>query len=194
MATNKNITMKQFNGVDYDTLYPKTIASQVEGLVDPFGPWKYGGKVTSIGEAGKVVFYTPKSGETFSSIINQLCVCVNSLNGIYSGSAATVNLNVYFGTEYANTSLNRNIYFSIFTAYMNNDDKIVNMSNSKFLFQKVGFDNAKAYYYPSLIRSAAPISKDILLQENIDIDNLIFYVERDNGIQVNSIDMDLYYR
>ena len=32
MATNKNITMKQFNGTDYDTLYPKTIASQVDGL------------------------------------------------------------------------------------------------------------------------------------------------------------------
>ena len=31
MATNKNITMKQFNGVDYDTLYPKTKLEQVEG-------------------------------------------------------------------------------------------------------------------------------------------------------------------
>ena len=29
MATDKNITMKQFNGTDYDTLYPKTIASQI---------------------------------------------------------------------------------------------------------------------------------------------------------------------
>ena len=29
MATEKNITMKQFNGTDYDTLYPKTIASQI---------------------------------------------------------------------------------------------------------------------------------------------------------------------
>ena len=29
MATEKNITMKQFNGMDYDTLYPKTIASQI---------------------------------------------------------------------------------------------------------------------------------------------------------------------
>lgn len=29
MATNKNITMKHFNGTDYDTLYPKTIASQI---------------------------------------------------------------------------------------------------------------------------------------------------------------------
>lgn len=31
MATNKNITMKQFNGIDYDTLYPKTKVEQVEG-------------------------------------------------------------------------------------------------------------------------------------------------------------------
>ena len=32
MSTEKNITMKQFNGTDYDTLYPKTIASQVDGV------------------------------------------------------------------------------------------------------------------------------------------------------------------
>lgn len=32
MAVEKNITMRQFNGVDYDTLYPKTIASQVDGV------------------------------------------------------------------------------------------------------------------------------------------------------------------
>ena len=34
MSTNKNITMKQYNGTDYDTLYPKTTASQVIGLED----------------------------------------------------------------------------------------------------------------------------------------------------------------
>ncbi len=32
MATTKNITMKQFNGTDYDTLYPKTDVEQVENL------------------------------------------------------------------------------------------------------------------------------------------------------------------
>ncbi len=32
MATNKNITMKQFNGTDYDTLYPKTDVKQIENL------------------------------------------------------------------------------------------------------------------------------------------------------------------
>ena len=29
MATEKNITMKEFNGTDYDILYPKTIATQI---------------------------------------------------------------------------------------------------------------------------------------------------------------------
>lgn len=34
MATNKNITMKQCNGVDYDTLYPQTLISQIIGSID----------------------------------------------------------------------------------------------------------------------------------------------------------------
>lgn len=38
MATTKNITMKQFNGTDYDTLYPKTVYSQVSGVApDGYG-------------------------------------------------------------------------------------------------------------------------------------------------------------
>ena len=32
MASEKNITMRQFNGTDYDTLYPKTLASQIDGV------------------------------------------------------------------------------------------------------------------------------------------------------------------
>lgn len=37
MATNKNITMKQFNGTDYDTLYPKTIVNQVDNALNKTG-------------------------------------------------------------------------------------------------------------------------------------------------------------
>ena len=33
MASEKNITMRQFNGTDYDTLYPKTVAAQIVGAV-----------------------------------------------------------------------------------------------------------------------------------------------------------------
>lgn len=32
MAVEKNIVMKEFNGTDYDTLYPKTIGTQVDGV------------------------------------------------------------------------------------------------------------------------------------------------------------------
>ena len=32
MASEKNITMRQFNGTDYDTLYPKTVVSQIDGV------------------------------------------------------------------------------------------------------------------------------------------------------------------
>lgn len=31
MASNYNITMKQYNGTDYDVLYPKTVIGQVDG-------------------------------------------------------------------------------------------------------------------------------------------------------------------
>lgn len=33
MGIEKNITMKQFNGTDYDTLYPKTLGSQIASTV-----------------------------------------------------------------------------------------------------------------------------------------------------------------
>lgn len=33
MATNTNVTLKRYNGSDYDTIYPKTIPSQVVGLL-----------------------------------------------------------------------------------------------------------------------------------------------------------------
>ena len=37
MATTKNITMKQFNGTDYDTLYPKTVVNQVDNALNKTG-------------------------------------------------------------------------------------------------------------------------------------------------------------
>lgn len=33
MASTKNITMRQYNGTDYDTLYPKTKAEQILGAI-----------------------------------------------------------------------------------------------------------------------------------------------------------------
>ncbi len=52
MATERNITMKQFNGIDYDTLYPKTIASQVDGVYN---------KEESISDATKTLYGLPST-------------------------------------------------------------------------------------------------------------------------------------
>lgn len=53
MATTKNITMKQFNGTDYDTLYPKTVYSQVSGVA-PAG-YGLGGGATKIDNLNNAV-------------------------------------------------------------------------------------------------------------------------------------------
>lgn len=52
MASNKNITMKEFNGTDYDTLYPKTLDSQ--GLLTGSNITSYG--VNTVGEALNLIY------------------------------------------------------------------------------------------------------------------------------------------
>ena len=62
MATTKNITMKQFNGTDYDTLYPKTVYNQVSGVA----PAGYG-----LGETRPYIAKTSESGEYDADTINK---------------------------------------------------------------------------------------------------------------------------
>lgn len=52
MASNKNITMKEFNGTDYDTLYPKTLDSQ--GLLTDVNSTSYG--VNTVAEALNLIY------------------------------------------------------------------------------------------------------------------------------------------
>ena len=59
MATTKNITMKQFNGTDYDTLYPKTIYNQVSGVAPAgYGLGGIGKRVTDMNNAQESGFYS----------------------------------------------------------------------------------------------------------------------------------------
>ena len=59
MATTKNITMKQFNGTDYDTLYPKTVYNQVSGVAPAgYGLGGIGTKVTDLNDAQESGFYS----------------------------------------------------------------------------------------------------------------------------------------
>lgn len=88
MATNKNITMRQFNGVDYDTLYPKTSINQIEGLVGPMRPWKYVGKINKIQNKSssnwteweylKLIDYGENGG--YLNEINSILIIINELN------------------------------------------------------------------------------------------------------------------
>lgn len=75
MATNKNITMKQFNGVDYDTLYPKTIASQIDDV--------YSKSETSN-------LFLPKAGGSMGGILDMNGNRITNLaNPVNDGDAAT---------------------------------------------------------------------------------------------------------
>lgn len=62
MATNKNITMKQFNRSDYDTLYPTTVASQI---VDGTLPITRGGTGRTHWNDNRLVY---ASGSTLDQI------------------------------------------------------------------------------------------------------------------------------
>ena len=64
MAATKNITMKQFNGTDYDTLYPKTVYNQVSGVA----PAGYG-----LGETSPYIAKTSESGEYDANLISKSC-------------------------------------------------------------------------------------------------------------------------
>ena len=64
MATTKNIIMKQFNGTDYDTLYPKTVYNQVSGVA----PAGYG-----LGETSPYIAKTSESGEYDANLISKSC-------------------------------------------------------------------------------------------------------------------------
>lgn len=55
MATNKNITMRQYNGVDYDTLYPKTIAAQVDDVYNKSETREY---INSVIPKGTIVLWS----------------------------------------------------------------------------------------------------------------------------------------
>lgn len=75
MASEKNITMRQFNGTDYDTLYPKTDVKQIENLTP-----------SSIGAVAK-------SGDTMTGELN------------IKANAAFMNLTSWFDAYFGNKNV-----------------------------------------------------------------------------------------
>ena len=90
MATTKNITMKQFNGTDYDTLYPKTVAAQIVGAV-PIASGGTNGTTASSGVNNLVAGLsqiTPASNDLFP---------FRDISGNTGGSVTLSNLAVALG-------------------------------------------------------------------------------------------------
>lgn len=76
MATERNITMKQFNGTDYDTLYPKTIASQVEGVYN---------KEETISDSTKTLYGLPSTAvpdDAFKKMLNKVNETSDTINPV----------------------------------------------------------------------------------------------------------------
>ena len=92
MATTKNITMKQFNGTDYDTLYPKTVASQITGAV-PIASGGTNGTTASSGVNNLVAGLSqiaPASNDLFP---------FRDISGNTGGSVTLANLAVALGNN-----------------------------------------------------------------------------------------------
>ena len=91
MATNKNITMKQFNGTDYDTLYPKTKLEQVE---DAYSQQQI------LADSTKTLF-----GLGADAVPDDAFVALKTLGDI-GASAAQIKSGTYAGTGSASFNLN----------------------------------------------------------------------------------------
>ena len=92
MATTKNIIMKQFNGTDYDTLYPKTVAAQIIGTV-PIASGGTNGTTAPSGVNNLVAGLsqiTPASNDLFP---------FRDISGNTGGSVTLANLAVALGNN-----------------------------------------------------------------------------------------------
>ena len=99
MATNKNITMKQFNGTDYDTLYPKTTGAQITGAV-PIASGGTNGTTAPSGVNNLVAGLsqiTPASNDLFP---------FRDISGNTGGSVTLANLAVALGENGVVTTSN----------------------------------------------------------------------------------------
>ena len=99
MASEKNITMRQFNGTDYDTLYPKTVAAQIVGAV-PIASGGTNGTTAPSGVNNLVAGLsqiTPASNDLFP---------FRDISGNTGGSVTLANLVTALGNSGAITSSN----------------------------------------------------------------------------------------
>lgn len=101
MAINKNITMKQFNGSDYDTLYPKTLSSQIIGSM-PIASGGTGGTNATSG------MYNLLNGMPITTPVTDDLFPFKDVSNNTSGLATLANLITVMGNNGVITTSNLN--------------------------------------------------------------------------------------
>lgn len=91
MATEKNIIMKEFNGTDYDILYPKTKPIQIDGFDDI---------IAKIAPVGSIYWYTTET------IPDGFLLCDGSAIGRTDYASLFAVIGTVFGTGDGSTTFN----------------------------------------------------------------------------------------
>ena len=142
MATNKNITMKQFNGTDYDTLYPKTIASQIPDVYSK----------TEILTADTLSKY----GLTFDKLPNDVFQQIKTLIDNVQASAyakARIQTGSYVGTGTYGASNPCSLTFDFVPKFLY--VKSTNSSSAGFFLPHTLTNTFKNFAYQGFIQNAA---------------------------------------
>lgn len=105
MTTEKNITMKQYNGTDYDTLYPKTTMNQIIGITARLNQLEFIQKYIT---AGSYTWTCPEDGEYVAVIIGgggagdvQISTDTSNASGGGSGYVSYVKKTISANTQVA---------------------------------------------------------------------------------------------
>lgn len=101
MATTKNITMKQFNGTDYDTLYPKTVYNQVSGVApDGYGLGRNNGKsISNCNDAIQNGWYVTDGNTTNGPVNPANSAALNYLTLLVSSGAERIRQIAFVATQ-----------------------------------------------------------------------------------------------
>lgn len=148
MASNYDITMRQFNGIDYDTLYPKTKLSQIDGLDTKFGNYYTKTETSNL--------FLPKAGGTMGGILDMNGNRISNVANPTNDNDA-VNKSYVDGKAYTKTLINSQS--SSFTVTSSN--RTVTLAIPTITMDSVLYRNASGVIYTIQISPSGELSETI---------------------------------
>lgn len=165
MASEKNITMRQYNGVDYDTLYPKTIAEQVIGIYS---------KDEILGDATKTIY-----GLGADAVPNDVFNWIGKFNQ-YWWNRRKITKEITLGSKVNNTRI---MYLSpaTGTGTIYYADSIIITESGEIALSNL--DNSISVGYNTYTNANTLKGKYIRTpQNNYNADYIIYYIPEDSSL------------